>query len=68
MVPPPLPEVVVILLPGELFTETNDNSMGILLTLGAARVLLAGDTEKRSEEYISNGPYTGPRTAIKVYK
>ncbi len=52
--------------PDKLFSETNDNSVGILLTLGTARVLLAGDAEKKSEEYMSNGPYTGPLTLIKV--
>ena len=40
--------------------------MGILLTFGTARVLLAGDAEKKSEEYMSNGPYSGPLTIIKV--
>lgn len=52
--------------PGELFSETNDNSVGILLTHGTARVLLAGDAEKKSEEYMSNGSYTGPLTVLKV--
>ncbi len=52
--------------PGELFKETNDNSVGILLTSGTARVLLAGDAEKKSEEYMSNGSYTGPLTVIRV--
>ena len=42
--------------------------MGILLTFGAARVLLAGDAEKRSEEYMSSGPYTGPVTVVNVSK
>jgi len=36
--------------PGELFSETNDNSVAILLTYGTARVLLAGDAEAREEE------------------
>lgn len=45
---------------GGLFSETNDNSIGILLTHGSAHVLLAGDAEKKAEEYMSNGPYTGP--------
>ncbi len=52
--------------PGELFKETNDNSVGLLLTFGTARILLAGDAEKKAEEYMSNGPYTGPLTVIKV--
>jgi competence protein ComEC len=52
--------------PGELFSETNDNSVAILLTYGTARILLAGDAEAREEEYMANGPYTGPLTVIKV--
>ncbi len=44
--------------PGELFSETNDNSVAILLTYGTARVLLAGDAEAREEAYVANGPYT----------
>ncbi len=52
--------------PGELFKETNDNSVGILLTSGTARVLLAGDAEKKAEEYMSNGPHAGPLTVLKV--
>jgi hypothetical protein len=47
--------------PGELFSETNDNSVAILLTYGSGRILLAGDAEAR-EEYIAGGPYTGPLT------
>jgi hypothetical protein len=39
--------------PGELFSETNDNSVAILLTYGTARVLLVGDAETREEECIS---------------
>jgi len=35
--------------PDELFSETNDNSVAILLTYGTARVLLAGDAEGREE-------------------
>jgi competence protein ComEC len=52
--------------PGELFSETNDNSVAILLSYGAARVLLAGDAEAREEEYMASGPYTGPLTVLKV--
>ncbi len=52
--------------PDQLFSETNDNSVGILLTHGSARILLAGDAEKKSEEYMSNGSYTGPLTVLKV--
>ena len=51
--------------PGELFSETNDNSVAILLSYGSARVLLAGDAEAREEEYMANGPYTGPLTVIR---
>jgi competence protein ComEC len=52
--------------PGELFSETNDNSVAILLTYGTARVLLAGDAEAREEQYMAGGQYTGPLTCIKV--
>jgi beta-lactamase superfamily II metal-dependent hydrolase len=48
--------------PGEFFSETNDNSVAILLTYGTARVLLAGDAEAREEEYMASGPHTGPLT------
>jgi hypothetical protein len=34
--------------PGEQFSETNDNSVAILLIYGKARILLAGDAEARS--------------------
>jgi len=33
-----------------------------LLTYGTARILLAGDAEANEEEYMANGPYTGPLT------
>jgi competence protein ComEC len=54
--------------PGELFSETNDNSVAILLTYATARILLAGDAEAREEEYMAGGPYTGPLTVINVPK
>jgi competence protein ComEC len=54
--------------PGELFSETNDNSVAILLTYATARVLLAGDAEAREEEYMAGGPYTGPLTVVNVPK
>jgi competence protein ComEC len=41
--------------PGELFSETNDNSVAILLSYGTARVLLIGDAEARGE-YMATGP------------
>jgi len=50
---------------GELFSETNDNSVAILLSYGTARILLAGDAEAREEEYMVNGPYIGPLTVIR---
>ncbi len=53
---------------GGLFSETNDNSVGILLTYGTARILLAGDAEAKSEEYMASGPYTGPLTVVNVQK
>jgi hypothetical protein len=42
-----------------LFSETNDNSVTILLTHGTARVLLGGDAKAR-EEYMLSGSYTRP--------
>ena len=33
-----------------------------------ARILLAGDAEANEEEYVANGPYTGPLTIINVEK
>ena len=53
---------------GGLFSETNDNSVAILLTYGGARILLAGDAEAKEEEYMANGLYAGPLTAINVPK
>ena len=44
--------------PGELFSETNDNSVAVLLTYGTARVLLAGDAEAKEEEYMANASCT----------
>jgi beta-lactamase superfamily II metal-dependent hydrolase len=44
--------------PGKLYSETNDNSVAILLTYATARVLLAGDPEARKEEH--SGSYTRP--------
>jgi competence protein ComEC len=41
--------------PGDLFSETNDNSVAILLTYATARVLLASDAEAE-EEYAAGGP------------
>jgi beta-lactamase superfamily II metal-dependent hydrolase len=35
--------------PGELFSETSDNSVAILLTHGTTRVLLVGDAGAREE-------------------
>jgi beta-lactamase superfamily II metal-dependent hydrolase len=34
--------------------------VGVLLAYGTARVLLAGDTESREEEYMANRCYTRP--------
>ncbi len=46
---------VITLPPGELFSETKDNSVAILLTYGPACILLAGDAEKGEEEYMASG-------------
>ena len=54
--------------PGELFSETNDNSVAILLSYGTARILLAGDAEAKEEEYMASGRYTRPQTVISVPK
>jgi beta-lactamase superfamily II metal-dependent hydrolase len=53
---------------GGLFSETNDNSVALLLTYGSARVLLAGDAEANEEEYMASGPYTGPLSLLRVHK
>jgi len=51
---------------GGLFSETNDNSVALLLTYGSARILLAGDAEANEEEYMASGSYTGPLSLLKV--
>jgi len=51
---------------GGLFSETNDNSVALLLTYGSARILLAGDAEANEEEYMASGAYTGPLSLLKV--
>ena len=43
-----------------IFGETNDNSVAILLSYGTARVLLAGDSQAREEEYMAGGHCTRP--------
>jgi hypothetical protein len=40
--------------------------VGILLTHGSERVLLAGAAEKKSEEYMANDSYTVPLIVIRV--
>jgi len=42
--------------------------VAILLTYGTARILLADDAEANEEEYMANGPFTGPLTIINVSK
>jgi competence protein ComEC len=51
--------------PGELFSETNDNSVAILLSYGTARVLFAGNAAAK-EEYMVSVSYTRPWTVINV--
>ena len=53
---------------GELFSETNDNSVAILLSYGTARILLAGRGE--GEEYMASSlhePLSG-RQGLEVQK
>jgi beta-lactamase superfamily II metal-dependent hydrolase len=45
--------------PGEYCSETNDNSVAILLNYSTPRVLLAGNAEAR-EEYMASARYTRP--------
>lgn len=52
--------------PEELFSDSNENSVSLLLAFGEARVLLTGDAENGAEEYMSTGLYTGPVTVLKV--
>jgi beta-lactamase superfamily II metal-dependent hydrolase len=51
---------------GGLFSDSNENSVSLLLTFGEARVLLTGDAENQSEEYMSTGRHTGPVTVLKA--
>jgi len=51
---------------GGLFPEKNDNSVALLISRGAARILLAGDAGAEEERYMSLGPYAGPLTILKV--
>ncbi len=46
--------------PGELFSETKDDSVAILLSYGTTRGLLVGDAEAKEEEYLANHCYTRP--------
>jgi competence protein ComEC len=63
-------DVVVVAPPpeseGGLFSDSNENSVALLLTFGEARVLLTGDAENRAEEYMSTGLYTGPVTVLRI--
>lgn len=59
-------EATVVAPPGELFSDSNENSVALLITFGEARVLLTGDAERAAEEYMSTGPYTGPVAVLKV--
>jgi len=43
------------------FSETNEDSVAILLAYSPARVLLAGDAEAKEEkENMASDPYTRP--------
>ena len=56
---------VIALSAREALFEYQDNSMSVLLAHGS-RVFLAGDAEKKAEEYMANGSYTGPLAIIGV--
>jgi hypothetical protein len=47
--------------PGELFPETNDNSVTILLNYATARILLACDAKARKEEHSPAVRIRGPK-------
>lgn len=63
-------EVTVLSPPVSGFSEDNENSVVTLLEHGdnpeAARVLLTGDVGAEAEEYMSQGPETGPLAVLKV--
>jgi hypothetical protein len=44
-------EDVIVPPPGDLFSETNDNSVAILLTYDTARLISASDTDAREEDH-----------------
>jgi hypothetical protein len=46
--------------PGELFSQTNDAAVAILLSYGTTRGLLPCDAEARKEEHMISGTYTRP--------
>lgn len=48
------------------FESDNGNSVALLLTFGEARVLLPGDAESETEEYMANSQYATPLTVLKV--
>jgi hypothetical protein len=56
----------MILLKYANLSETNDNSVAVLLIYGAACVLLAGDAEARQEGYMTSSSCTGPQTVVNV--
>jgi hypothetical protein len=54
-------EDVIVPPPGDLFSETNDNSVAILLSHGTPRVLLAGDAVAREKDYSRAVRARGPK-------
>lgn len=51
---------------GDLEGSSNDNSVAVLLSMGPARVLLAGDAEARQERQMAESGHAGPLTVLKV--
>ena len=51
---------VIVPPPSEFFSETNDNSVTILVTHGTAPLLSAVVARAEEEEYMANASYTRP--------
>jgi competence protein ComEC len=52
--------------PGGLYSETNDNSVALLLTYGTTHIVLTGDAKARKEEHRRAVRTRGLKRSIKV--